>query len=204
MQTKVGVTGGIGSGKSFVCNILRRRGVPVYDCDAEAKRLMIENIEVRRNIVNLVGKDAYITDNDSGCVRLNKPVIAAYLFADESHAKAINAVVHPAVKENFGRWASQQDSEIVIQECAILFESGFNDTVDKVIEVYAPKSLRVERAMRRDSSTIQQVEARMRQQMDEDKKRELADYCIVNDGSLDLEKQIDEIIYNIIVNDIKQ
>jgi len=186
---KIGITGGIGSGKSYICQILEQRGIPVYNCDDEAKRLMTESEVIRRSICKLIGDNAYINNV------LNKPVIASFLFASKDNGKKINAIVHPVVKEDFLHWSEQYpDNAIVVQECAILFESGFQSTVDKTIEVYAPKEIRIERAMKRDNAKREQIEARMAQQMDEEEKKTLADYCIINDGIQDVNIQIDDIL----------
>ncbi|MCH5174493.1 MAG: dephospho-CoA kinase [Prevotellaceae bacterium] len=197
---KVGVTGGIGSGKTFVCNRLKDRGIPVYNCDDEAKRLMQEDPNIREQLCSLVGNRAYI----NGC--LNKPAIAEFLFASPDNGKKINGIVHPAVKRDFIKWAEQQgrhhigggstatSTPIVAQECALLFEAGFQDTVDAVITVHAPIEVRMERAMRRDNATRQQIEARMLQQLDDEEKISRADYSIINDGKADIEQQIDNIL----------
>lgn len=186
---KIGITGGIGSGKSYVCNILKQRGIPVYNCDDEAKRLMTESPVIRKKLCELLGTHIYINNV------LNKPAIASFLFASKENGEKINAIVHPVVKDDFTYWAEQHSySPIVVQECAILFESGFDSTVDKTIEVYAPKDIRIMRAMKRDNALQEQIEARMAQQMPEEEKKLHADFCIVNDGVQDVTKQIDAIL----------
>ena len=187
----IGITGGIGSGKSYLCRLLQQRGIPVYHCDDEAKRLMTESPTIRQKLSQLIGDDTYINNV------LNKTIVAQYLFANSSNAAKVNAIVHPVVKQDFLNWAAQQKSPIVAQECALLFETGFQDTVDKTIEVYAPHSIRLQRAIQRDHATAEQIEARMAQQMDEEEKRHRADYCIINDGTTDLNAQIDEILEQI-------
>lgn len=189
---KIGVTGGIGSGKSYVCRLLAERGIPIYNCDNEAKRLMAENESIRKSLSEVIGDKAYI--ESEGTYILNKPIIASFLFADEQNASKVNAIVHPVVKQDFCNWAMHQTSDMVVQECAILFESGFNDTVDVAIEVYAAKKLRLQRAMARDNASAQQIEARMTHQMPEEEKRRLADFTIVNDTQSDLNTQIDNIL----------
>ena len=189
---RIGITGGIGSGKTYVCQLLQQRGIPVYHCDDEAKRLMTENSVIRRRLTQILGSDAYIPSG------LNKPLIAQYLFADEKHAAKVNAIVHPVVRQDFLRWTKQQkNAPIVVQECALLFESGFQDTVDVTVEIYAPFHLRLERATLRDHSTAEQILARIGQQMDEEEKRQRADFCILNDGTVDLEGQIDHILHQL-------
>lgn len=184
---KIGITGGIGSGKSYLCKLLKEKGIPVYNCDDEAKRLMTESATIRQQLCQLIGDEAYVNG------LLNKPVIAAFLFANAENATAINKIVHPIVKQDFAEWALSQDCLIVAQECALLFESGFSATVDVVVEVYAPEHLRLQRAMIRDKVSAQQIKARMAQQMDEEEKRRRADFCILNDGS-NLEPQLEHLL----------
>ena len=185
---KIGITGGIGSGKSYVCKRLQDQGIPVYSCDDEAKRLMTESKAIMHAITQLIGDNAY-TDG-----QLNKPRIASFLFSDTHNAEKINAIVHPVVKQDFDAWAHRQHTDIVAQECAILFESHFEDTVDYTIEVYAPTHIRLQRAMKRDAATAEQIQARMKQQMDEETKRDKADFCIVNDGQTDIDKEISRVL----------
>ena len=185
---RIGITGGIGSGKSYICQLFKQRGIPVYHCDDEAKRLMVESPAIRQQLCQLVGEEAYTG------TALNKAAIAQFLFASSRNAAKINGIVHPVVRQDFADWADRQDAPIVVQECALLFESGFQDTVDRTVEVYAPKSLRLQRAMQRDHATAAQIEARMAQQMDEEEKRRRADFCILNDGSTELHPQIDELL----------
>lgn len=184
-MTRIGITGGIGSGKTYVCQLLKQRGIPVYHCDDEAKRLMTESSVIRKKLCKLIGNEAYNGQE------LNKPLIAQYLFACEDHANNINAIVHPVVRQDFLQWTKEQNSHIVAQECALLFESGFQDTVDFTIEVYAPQSLRIQRATQRDHVAPEHILARMAQQMDEEEKRRRADFCILNDGTTDLDAQLD-------------
>ena len=185
---RIGITGGIGSGKTYVCQLLQKRGIPVYHCDDEAKLLMTQSPLIRARLIQLLGTEAYMGQE------LNKPLIAAYLFADEHHAAQVNAIVHPVVKRDFQQWTERQTSPIVAQECALLFETGFQDTVDVTVEVYAPLSLRLQRAIQRDQATPKQIQARMAQQMDEEEKRQRADICILNDGTADLEEQIEHML----------
>lgn len=189
---RIGITGGIGSGKTYVCQLLQQRGIPIYQCDDEAKRLMTESPLIRRRITQLLGTEAYTSSG------LNKPLIARYLFADPSHGERINRIVHPVVRQDFLQWTEQQqDAPIVVQECALLFESGFQDTVDVTVEVYAPLHLRLQRAVLRDQATPEQIQARMAQQMDEEEKRQRADFCILNDGTTDLDAQLDQLLKQI-------
>jgi dephospho-CoA kinase len=171
---KIAVTGGIGSGKSYVCELLRRRGFPVFDCDREAKVVMTEDDSVRRRIQALV-PDAFLTDGS-----LNKPAMATYLFADETHASNINHVVHPAVAERFRRWCKEQNTTVAFMECAILYESHFDALVDKVLLVDAPDALRLERATKRDGVSADKIRERMARQYPMEVLRKCADYTLLN------------------------
>lgn len=189
----IAITGGIGSGKSYVSNLLEERGIPIYNADNESKRLTVCDEEIRKGLVALVGEQVYFDDGT-----LNKSLLAAYLFASSEHATQVNAIIHPRVKADFRRWLEEHtDCEIVGLESAILYESGFDDVVDAVVAVYAPESLRLERAMKRDGATEAQIRARMSAQMNEEEKRNKADYVVLNDGSACLQKQLDALIYQI-------
>lgn len=183
---KIAITGGIGSGKSFVCQYLRQRSVNIYDCDSAAKRLIRSSATIRTALTRLVGNDAYGSDG-----RLNKAVIAQFLLASESNAKAIDGIVHPAVADDFVR------SGMVWMECAILYESGFDRLVNKVIVVTAPKELRIARIMQRDGISHERAQEWIDRQWPQDEVKRRADYEIVNDGQHDLDKQIDDILNSI-------
>lgn len=185
---KIGVTGGIGSGKSYVCRLLAQRWqLPVYDCDSAAKMLMVSSPHIRQQLQELVGDDVY---DASG--QLNKGVMSRYLFTDAAHVKAVNVIVHPAVKDDFELWASQQTGDVVM-ESAILVEAGFAKAVDCLVVVEAPLALRIQRAMARDGATEEQVRARVRHQMTAEQLRAYADIVIVNDGR-DLLSQLSPIV----------
>jgi dephospho-CoA kinase len=186
---KIGITGGIGSGKSYVCDIISQLGYPVYNCDKEAKRLMVNNPTIITELKNLIGKNAYTNQNT-----LNKTIIANYLFANEENASKINKIVHPVVKQDFMQWAEKQSTEFVFMESAILFESKFDETVDFSITICAPIEVRIQRTIKRDNTTQEQVEARINQQMSDDKRRAMADFHIDNGEGANPEKQIKQII----------
>lgn len=188
-MVKIGITGGIGSGKSYVSRLLMERSVPVYDTDSEAKRLMLENAEIRKGLIKLLGNDVYQENGE-----LNKPLVAGYLFADKQNAERINSVVHPQVKADFNRWAMKQDKRWVALESAILFESGFEDVVDFVVAVYAPVEIRLKRVQERDGVTESQVRKRMAAQLDDETKCNRSDFVIINDGSKSLEVQVDNLL----------
>ena len=164
-------------------------GIPVYNTDSEAKRLMLSDEGIRRRLTALLGKEVYKSDGT-----LNKPLLANYLFADSCHAGQINAIVHPQVKADFLKWADLQTGcEIVALESAILFESGFDNIVDKVVMVYAPVELRIRRVMLRDSTTEEKIRQRIVAQMDDKAKQDRSDFIIFNDGSRPLNLQLDDL-----------
>ena len=185
----IAITGGIGSGKSYISHILQEYGIPIYNTDDEAKRLMVSDEGIRHDLIALLGEEVYVEGT------LNKSLLASYLFADAENASRINGIVHPRVKLDFCRWLEQHtDKEIVGMECAILFEAGFDDAVDSVVMVYAPEALRVERAMKRDHATEAQIRARIAAQLDDEEKRKRADYVIYTAGSIPLDSQLSTLI----------
>lgn len=158
----IGITGGIGSGKSYVSDLLCRKfDIPVYDCDAEAKRLTATDGEIRQKLIQLVGPEVF---NGQELVRKR---LADYLFADPEHASKVNAIIHPAVLEDFKLWTGKQLKPVVALESAILFESGFNEYVDYVLLVDAPEEIRLKRAMQRDNTSEEKIRARMQMQQPE-------------------------------------
>lgn len=179
-QIRLGITGGIGSGKSYVAQMLQACwDVPVYDCDSEAKRLTAESDDIRTALTQLVGDHLW----QQG--QMQKPVLAAYLFASPEHAAQVNAIIHPAVRRDFLRWADAHSrSPVVAIESAILCESGFHTLVDSILLVDAPLEVRLQRAMLRDGASRQQVMARMARQ-DSAQARQLARFTVINDGGGD-------------------
>lgn len=179
-QIRLGITGGIGSGKSYVAQMLQAHwDVPVYDCDSEAKRLTAESDDIRTALTQLVGDHLW----QQG--QMQKSVLAAYLFASPEHAAQVNAIIHPAVRRDFLRWADAHSrSPVVAIESAILCESGFHTLVDSILLVDAPLEVRLQRAMLRDGASRQQVMARMDRQ-DSAQARQLARFTVINDGGGD-------------------
>lgn len=188
---KIGITGGIGSGKSYVCRLLEQRGIAVYDCDAAAKRLIRTSPIIYKELRSLIGPDAYLDDDASGLHVLNKSVVAQYLLQSEDHAHAIDRIVHPAVFRDF------ESSGICWMESAILFESGICRLVDRSILVSAPDEVRIRRVMERDGISRDKVLQWMSRQWSQDELRRRTDYEIVNDGIQPLEPQIETIIKTI-------
>lgn len=189
MSIKIGITGGIGSGKSVVSRLLGLMGIPVYISDVETKLLMVSDSVIRQELVALLGEEVYADGV------LNKPLLASYLFGNPEHARQINGIVHPRVKDDFRQWTQCRcSSSIVGIESAILIEAGFAGEVDVIVMVYAPEEVRISRAIRRDASSREQIEKRIRSQMSDEEKRGKADYVIVNDGETPLIPQVLHII----------
>jgi dephospho-CoA kinase len=188
---KTGITGGIGSGKSFVCKLLAKRGIQVYDCDSAAKRLMRQSPEIRRQLTELIGPDTYTKELDGQGQEvwsLNKAAVAQYLLASETNAKAIDEIVHPAVFSDF------EQSGMQWMESAIMFESAINRLVDCVVVVTAPEEVRIERVMQRDGISREKAKEWIARQWPQEKVRQLSDFEIINDGGADLEQQINDLL----------
>ena len=181
---KVGITGGIGSGKSTVCRLFAMLGVPVYDTDAEAKRLMVYDTALVSAVKARFGEECY---RDGG---LDRARLAAAVFGNREALNVLNSIVHPAVTNDFRRWAARCETEYVLVESTILFECSLKDEVDFSITVSAPEELRVKRACGRDGAQVEAIRARMRNQMDDATREELADFVIYNDGVHMLWKQV--------------
>lgn len=185
---KVGITGGIGSGKSTICHLFAARGVAVYDTDRVAKRLMAEDQTLRAAICERFGAASY---TDEGV--LNRPYLAERVFGDPAEREALNGLVHPAVIADFQRWTEEQSGDYVILESAILYEAGLDRLLNCVVAVLAPERLRVERAMRRDGVTAEQVHSRMAAQMSDEELHRRADVTVVNLLEEDLEATVKEL-----------
>ena len=176
---KVGVTGGIGSGKSTVCKIFELLGIPVYYADVEAKRLMGSNEALKEQIKADFGEHIY-----SKAGELQKDTLAEVVFSDPASLEKLNALVHPAVGSDFKQWVEPLSGHpYVIKEAALIFESGSNEFLDRVITVYSPKEMALARIIDRDKTSREAVESRMASQLDIEKKKELADHVIYNDNA---------------------
>ena len=187
---RTGITGGIGSGKSYVCRLLERQGVEVYDCDSAAKRLMRNDEQLRQRLKELIGPDTYITD-DQGVEMLNKAAVAQFLLASDDNAKAVDGIVHPAVFDDF------LNSGMQWVESAILFESGLYRLVDRVVVVTAPEETRIGRVMRRDNISREKAIEWMQRQWPQDELLKRADFEIVNDGITPLLPQVQRLLSTI-------
>lgn len=182
---KIGITGGIGSGKSYVCRLLGQRGIEVYDCDSAAKRLMRNSETLRQQLVDLIGPEVYEPYKPYS---LNKAVVSRFLLASPENARAIDDIVHPAVFRDF------EQSGYQWVESAILYESGLDRLVDRVVVVTAPLEVRLQRIMDRDHLSREKSMEWITRQLPQDEVRRRADFEIVNDGVADLNEQIDRII----------
>lgn len=185
---KIGVSGGIGSGKTYVCNLIEKRGFPVYYSDLAARRLMNDNATIRKELITLFGSEVY-SGNE-----LNRPLLASLIFNDEQKREQVNKIVHPQVHSDFNSWTNEQDSNVVFYESALLFETKAYLLLDATILVTAPLELRIERTMKRDNATKEQVESRIASQGDQDSYRKLATYCVENGLNSDLDLQLDVIL----------
>ena len=185
---KIGITGGIGSGKTTVCGIFRALGIPVYDADREAKKLMNNHEGLVRAVKDAFGEEAYDATG-----QLDRQYLAARVFNDEAALARLNAIVHPVVIQAANDWADAQDAPYTVKEAALLFQSGSFVHNDFNIVVAAPDELRISRVMQRDGSTEQQIRARMDKQMPQQEQIEQADYVIWNDGRRALIPQVLEL-----------
>lgn len=184
---KVGITGGIGSGKSTVCAMLEELGVAVYNSDTRAKELMTTSATLREAIVARFGAECYTAEE------LNRGYLAERVFGDAAELAALNNLVHPAVMADFEVWAERQEGSYVVFESAILFESGLEQRVDMAVAVLSPEELRIERAMRRDGTTREQVVARIRRQLSDDERADRAKYAIVNVDLEELREDVEQL-----------
>ena len=183
----VGLTGGIGSGKSAVLSVFSSLGVPCYQSDSSAKKLMQQDPELINQIKALFRDDLYEGE------KLNRGKLAEVVFADKSKLESLNAIVHPRVKEDFQLFLSQQNADYVIKEAAILFETGGAEDCDVTILVTAPEDLRIERVMKREKSKVEHIKSRMRHQWSDEKKIPMADYVINNIDWDKTLKKVEEI-----------
>lgn len=181
-MAKIAVTGGIGSGKSFVCSILEQRGFKIYNCDDAAKHIIASSDKVKEELKATVGDEVFLDGI------LNKSLLTSFLLRNEDNARKINNIVHPAVAEDFIK------SGYDWMECAILFTSGFNRLVDSTICVTAPVEVRINRIMQRDNISRHRAEEWIRKQMPQEELVALCDYEIVNDGKAALDDKIDQIL----------
>lgn len=188
-MVKIGITGGIGSGKSTVAKLLKLHGVPVYNADDETKKLNNDSPIIREELMKYFGEDLYINN------QLDKKKFADIIFNDAEKLKLANAIIHPEVLKHFANWCKQHANHpIVALEAAILFESNFHKYLDKVVTVYSPLEVRVVRVSKRDNVSPEMVKSRIDHQMPEAKKIEMSQYVIFNDHQASLIQQVSELL----------
>ncbi len=188
LPLKIGLTGGIGSGKSTVCRLLAQVGVPSYGSDEHARRLMQHSAPLKEAIVAHFGAACYLPSGE-----LNRPHLAAQLFGDGEQLALLNSLVHPAVQADFAQWAAQSTAPYVVEESAILFESGAAERMDRVVVVTAPEALRLQRTVQRDATSEEAVRARMARQMSEEERVSRAHYLLRADDTELLIPQVLEL-----------
>lgn len=192
---KIGLTGGIGSGKSTIAQAIKHIGYPVYIADKEAARLMDSHPDIRKDITERLGANCYTSEG-----HINKPVLAQIIFENKEALEEVNRIVHPRVMEAFEQWAAIQSASLVFCETAILYESGLERYFDAVICVTAPEEVRVRRVMERDHCKLKDVMARVRNQMDEDEKCQRANFVIYNDGEHMAIPQVLDVLHKLQTN----
>lgn len=190
MIKKVGITGGIGSGKSFICQVIEKMGFPVYYSDSESKKIIQTDPEIRLKLTALFGQEVF--SNNS----LNRTFLAEQIFKSDENRLKVNAIIHPKVRAHFKEWVDTQSSHIVFNEAAILFETGAYKNFDHVILVTAPEETRISRVMQRDNISIEEVELRISKQWSDEEKKGYTNLVIENDGRPIL-SQIEAIIEKI-------
>ena len=190
----VGLTGGIGSGKTTVANMFQALGIAIYIADEEAKKLMTSSKVIKRKLIALFGEKAYVND------ALNKPYIADTIFKNRFLLEKMNAIIHPRVASHFKKWLIKQKSPYVIKETAILFENEAYKQCDLIITVTAPKELKIKRLLSRDSMTVEKIEAIMNNQWNDEEKMKLSHYVIVNSELENTRQQAVKIHQQIIDN----
>ena len=192
---KIGLTGGIGSGKSTIAQVIKHIGYPVYIADKEAARLMDSHPDIRKDITERLGANCYTSEG-----HINKPVLAQIIFENKEALEEVNRIVHPRVMEAFEQWAAMQSTSLVFCETAILYESGLERYFDAIICVTAPEEVRVRRVMERDRCELKDVMARVRNQMDEDEKCQRANFVIYNDGEHMAVPQVLDVLHKLQTN----
>ena len=190
---KIGITGGIGSGKSVVANILQQMGFPVYDSDSRAKALTQTNADIRQQLTAMFG-DNLFKDNI-----LDKKALSQLIFSSDKNLKAVNAIIHPVVVGDFATWTTRQNAAAVFLESAILMESGLYQKMDKIILVTAPEKLRIDRVMKRSQLSEKEIQQRMQMQKTEETLADKADFVILNDEKHLLIPQVHSILQKLLI-----
>ena len=215
MAIIIGLTGGIGSGKSTIAKVFASRGVPVFDADASAKQIMNTSPIIKQQLIQVFGPEVYIKadlkttsqsdlneTNQNQTAVLNRPYLSKIVFGDPFKLELLNSIVHPVTIQAAFDWAATQKVPYVIKEAALFFESGAAMGVHKIIGVSAPKSIRIQRVMHRDDCTREEVLKRMAHQIDESLKMKLCDWVIVNDDQQLVLPQV-QILHEKILAELK-
>lgn len=190
----VGLTGGIGSGKTVVSQMFKDLGVPIYIADVEAKRLMNTSKVIKRKLINLFGAKAYTSDG------LNKSFIASKIFTDKSYLEKMNAIVHPKVAAHFKQWLKKQNSKYIIKEAAIIFEHNMQSQYDYIITVTASETERIKRILKRDKTTVEKIKSIISNQISDEVKMQHSDFVIFNNELNQTRQQVLEIDKKILKN----
>ncbi|MEY3679364.1 MAG: hypothetical protein RI924_1505 [Bacteroidota bacterium] len=195
---KVGITGGIGSGKTTVCKVFELLGIPVFYADQQAKLLMNTDVELKDQVMKTFGANTYLPDGS-----LNRTYLASLVFKDESLLHRLNELVHPAVFRAFDSWLSKQSASYVVKEAALLFESGSHRLCDVNVLVQAPFNLKIDRVKKRDQISEEDIRGRMSKQMTDEEKSKLADYLLNNDEQQLLIPQIIALHQKLLAREIR-
>ena len=193
---KIGLTGGIGSGKSYVAFVLEKMGFPVYYSDLRAKELTNYHPEIQEGLISFFGDSIY----EAG--ELNRKLLAEHIFSNDENRLKVNALIHPIVRNDFSDWGNKQTSKLIFNEAAILFETGANRQFDAMVLVTAPELDRIERVLLRENCTEEEVVSRIRKQWPDSEKRKLTPFVIENDGKKPLLQQIEEVVEQLIQGEI--
>ena len=188
----LGVTGGIGSGKSIVCAYLGELGAEIFDADLIARNLMESDGEVRRAVIQTFGRKSYRADGS-----LNRPWLASKVFVDNTRLAQLNEIVHPKTVEAFGVLRSCLQAGLLVHEAALIYEAGLEDRLDAICVVTAPKDVRIERVMARDRVSAEEVLARMHRQWPQEEKVRLADVVLINDGHMSAVRRKTQRLYEL-------
>ncbi len=188
----IGLTGGIGSGKTTVCKVFEKLGIPVYYADIQAKLLMTSNFEIKNQLIKRFGVQTYINNE------LNRKYIAEQIFNNKENLNFINSIVHPVVRNHFAEWIQKQNSPYIINENAILFESGFYKDTNIIVSVITPENIRIKRVIERDNTTTEAVKSRINNQISDKEIINQSDYIIYNDSTNLILPQILQIHRNIL------
>ena len=189
---RIGLTGGIGTGKTYIANIFESLGVPIFNADIESKKLISTSNSLINDIIQEFGDNIYVKG------QLDKKKLSQIVFTDIKKLERLNNLVHPKISKIFANWCNKQTTKYIIKEAAILFESGSHLELDKIICVSAPLDLRIKRIINRDNSNVKSIKNRIKNQMEQEKKELLSDYIIINDEKEKLLSQIIAIHENLL------